>query len=311
MDRLSLIRDNLPVDQVLAMRAFVRVVESGNFTRAAASLQMPKATISKLVQALEAHLGTLLLQRTTRRVAVTPEGAGYYENSIRLLKELEDLDASFSAARTRPRGHLRVDVGSSVASRLLVPVLPRFLAQYPEIRVDLGVSDRSIDLIGDNVDCVIRGGALADSTLVSRAVGRAAWVTCATPAYLERFGTPKSPRDLENDHRVVNYISASTNRVIPMRFQDRKRSIELEAHHVVGVNESNAHFAAGLAGIGVIQTFAFIAESAVARGELVPILTRFEPKPYALSVAYPSNRYASNRLRAFIDWLAETFRHLR
>jgi LysR family transcriptional regulator, regulator for bpeEF and oprC len=298
------------MDQVLAMRAFVRVVESGNFTRAAASLQMPKATVSKLVQALEAHLGGLLLQRTTRRVAVTPEGAGYYENSVRLLKELDDIDATFSAARGRPRGHLRVDVGSSVASRLLIPVLPRFLAQYPEIRVDLGVSDRSIDLIGDNVDCVIRGGALADSTLVSRTIGRVAWTTCATPAYLEHFGTPRRPRDLENDHRIVNYVSTSTNRVIPMRFQDRNRSIKLEARRLLGVNESNAHFAAGLAGIGVIQTFAFIAEPAIARGDLVAILKRYQPKPYALHVAYPPNRYASNRLRAFIDWLAETFPRL-
>jgi DNA-binding transcriptional LysR family regulator len=113
------------------MRAFVRVVESGNITRAAASLRMPKATISKLVQALEAHLGTLLLQQTTRRVAVTSEGAGYYENSVRLLKELDDLDASFSAARVRSRGHLRVDVGSSVASRLLVPALPHFTLSTP------------------------------------------------------------------------------------------------------------------------------------------------------------------------------------
>jgi DNA-binding transcriptional LysR family regulator len=123
---------------------------------------MPKATVSKLVQTLEAHLGVQLLQRTTPRAAVTPDGAAYCEKGARVVKELEDIDASFSAARLRPRGHLRVDLGSSVASCLLVPALPDFLARYPEIRMDLGVSDREIDLIGDNVDCVIRGGALAD-----------------------------------------------------------------------------------------------------------------------------------------------------
>jgi DNA-binding transcriptional LysR family regulator len=143
------------MDQLLAIRVFSRVVEAGNFTKAADSLRMPKATVSKLVQTLEAHLGVQLLQRTTRRVAVTPDGAAYFEKGARVVKELEDIDASFSAARLRPRGHLRVDLGSSVASRLLVPALPDFLARYPEIRMDLGVSDREIDLIGDNVDCVI------------------------------------------------------------------------------------------------------------------------------------------------------------
>lgn len=295
------------MDQLLAIRAFARVVEAGNFTKAADSLRMPKATVSKLVQTLEAHLGVQLLQRTTRRVAVTPDGAAYYEKGARLVKELEDIDASFSAARVRPRGHLRVDLGSSVASRLLVPALPEFLAQYPEIRIDLGVSDREVDLVGDNVDCVIRGGALTDYNLVSRTLAHAAWVTCATPGYLRRFGTPKRPRDLEEEHRVVNYLSARSGRVLPMRFQDKQRPFELDARHIVGVNESNAHLAAGLAGIGVIQTFAFVAQPAVDRGELVPVLSRFQPKPYPFHLAYPPNRHVSNRLRIFIDWVAEVF----
>jgi LysR family transcriptional regulator, regulator for bpeEF and oprC len=122
------------MDQLLAIRAFSRVVEAGNFTKAADSLRMPKATVSKLVQTLEAHLGVQLLQRTTRRVAVTPDGAAYHEKGARLVKELEDIDASFSAARLRPRGHLRVDLGSSVASRLLVPALPDFFARFPPAR---------------------------------------------------------------------------------------------------------------------------------------------------------------------------------
>lgn len=295
------------MDQLLAIRAFSRVVEAGNFTRAADSLGMPKATVSKLVQTLEAHLGVQLLQRTTRRVAVTPDGAAYYEKGARVLKELEDIDASFSTARLRPRGHLRVDLGSSVASRLLVPALPDFLARYPEIRIDLGVNDRDVDLVGDNVDCVIRGGPIADTGLVARTIGHAAWITCATPEYLERMGTPKRPRDLETHHRVVNYLSARTGRVLPMRFLDKRRSVELDVRHAVGVNESSAHFAAGLAGLGIIQTFSFLAQPAIDRGELVPVLTRFQPKAYPLHVAYPPNRYVSRRLRVFIDWVVEAF----
>lgn len=298
------------MDQLLAMRAFARVVEAGNFTRAAGSLRTPKATVSKLVQQLETHLGVQLLLRTTRRVAVTSDGAAYYEKCVRLLKDVDDVDAIFSSARVRPRGHLRVDLGSSVASRLLIPRLPDFVARYPDIRIDLGVSDRSIDLIADSVDCVIRGGPMAESALVSRSIAHVEWVTCATPAYLERFGTPKRPRDLQTEHRVVNYLSASTNRVLPMRFEDRAGSIELDARHAVGANESNAHFAAGLAGLGVIQTFRFLADAAIARGELREILSKFQPRPYALHLVYPPNRHLTSRLRAFIDWLVDAFRHL-
>lgn len=296
------------MDQLLAIRAFARVVEAGNFTKAADSLQLPKATVSKLVQTLEAHLGVQLLQRTTRRVAVTPDGAIYYEKSTRIIKELEDVDGSFSAAQTRPRGHLRVDLGSSVADRLLVPALPDFRARYPDIRIDLGVSDRHVDLIGDNVDCVIRGGALTDPGLIARTIARASWMTCASPEYLEKHGTPRRPEDLEKPaHAVVNYLSARTGRVLPMHFEKNGRRAEIAARHVVGINESNAHFAAGLAGLGIIQTFAFIARDAVARGELHEILPAWQPRPYPLHLVYPPNRHLSNRLRVFIDWVAERF----
>jgi len=299
------------MDQLLAIRAFSRVVEAGNFTKAASSLRMPKATVSKLVQTLETHLGVQLLSRTTRRVAVTAEGAAYFEKSARVVKELEAIDASFSTGRAPPRGHLRVDLGSSVASQIVLPALPGFLDRYPEVRVDLGVSDRDADLIGDNIDCVIRGGTITDTVLVSRLLGRSRWVTCASPDYLARFGLPRHPRELQKDHRIVTYLSARTGRVLPMRFVDRqRRPIDLELRHAVGVNESNAHFAAGLAGIGVVQTFAFIAQAAIDHGELVPICERFRPDPYPFHVAYPPNRHVSQRLRVFIDWLVEVFRPL-
>lgn len=310
LDVSSTYVDNPRMDQLAAIRAFSRVVEAGNFTRAAGSLHMPKATVSKLVQTLEAHLGVQLLSRTTRRVAVTPEGAAYYDKSARLVKELEDIDASVSAGKGRLRGLLRVDVGSSVASRVLIPALPAFLDRYPEIRIELGVSDRDVDLVADHVDCVLRGGRVADPELVARTIGRARWVTCAAPRYLARHGTPKHVRDLEHNHRIVNYLSARTGRILPMKFAHKQRRIELAARHVVGVNESNAHFAAGLAGLGVIQTFSFLARPALDRGELIAVLPRFEPEPYAFHVAYPPNRYVSHRLRVFLDWTVEVFGQL-
>jgi DNA-binding transcriptional LysR family regulator len=295
------------MDQLQAIRAFARVVEAGTFTRAADSLGMPNATLTKLVQGLEAHLRVKLLQRTTRRVSVTPEGAQYYEKTQRLLKELDDVDASFSAAHSRPRGHLRVDMGSSVASLLVLPALPAFHARYPDIRIDLGVSDRHVNLIGDNVDCVIRGGALTDLSLIGRQIGSAAWVTCATPGYLNGRSLPRHPRDLEDGHLLVNYLSARTGRAVPLQFARGAEKIEIASSAAVGVNESNAHCAAGLAGLGVIQTFAYAAQPHIDSGALVPLLPDWQPAPYPFYIVYPSNRHVSSRLRVFIDWVGDRF----
>lgn len=295
------------MDQLLAIRAFARVVEAGSFTKAADTLGMPNASLTKSIQALEAHLRVKLLQRTTRRVSVTPEGAQYYEKTQRLLKELDDVDASFSAAQSKPRGHLRVDMGSSVAHLILLPALPDFHARYPDIRIDLGVSDKHVNLIGDNVDCVIRGGELSDLSLVGRQIGNASWVTCATPDYLREHGTPKHPSELEAGHRIVQYLSTRTGRGIPLQFEKKGERVEIAGARSIGVNESTAHVVAGAAGLGVIQTFRYAAAPYLANGTLVPILEKWQPAPYPFYVVYPSNRYVSNRLRVFIDWTAELF----
>ncbi|MFC4276868.1 LysR family transcriptional regulator [Achromobacter aloeverae] len=295
------------MDQLLAMRAFARVVETGSFTRAADSLDMPNATMSKLVQDLEAHLGTRLLQRTTRRVTVTPEGQDYYAKATRVLRDIEDIDTSFNLARGKPRGHLRIDVGGSTAKDVLIPLLPDFLGRYPDIRVDLGVSDRAVDLIGDNVDCVIRGGPLDNSSLVARHIGDAVLITCATPAYLKQFGVPAYPDELKNGHRLVSYVSTQNGRAMPFRFQRDGERIDIKVEHRVGVNESNAHLAAAVAGIGIVQTFTYACEAALRDGTLVEILKKWRPAPYPFHIVYPQSRYVTQRLRVFIEWLADCF----
>ncbi|SDG23447.1 MULTISPECIES: LysR family transcriptional regulator [unclassified Duganella] len=295
------------MNQLLAIRAFARVVEAGSFTRAADSLDMPNATLSKLVQELEAHLGVRLLQRTTRRVTVTPEGQHYYEKTALILRTLEDVDSSFNIAQSKPRGQLRIDVGGSTARDVLIPALPEFLARYPDIRIDLGVSDRSVDMISDNVDCVIRGGPLDNSSLIARPIGQAAMVTCATPAYLKQYGVPAYPDELKNGHRLVAYMLAQSNRAVPFRFFHAGEKTEIKVEHRVGVNESNGHMAAGLAGLGIIQTFAYAAAPALKDGTLVEILKKWRPPPYPFHVVYPQNRHVSHRLRVFIDWLLESF----
>lgn len=295
------------MDQLLAIRAFARVVEAGGFTRAADSLNMPIATVSKLVQELEAHLGARLLQRTTRRVTVTPEGWDYYAKGMRILHDLEDIDASFNLAGGRPRGHLRVDVGGSTARDVLIPLLPDFMARYPDIRIDLGVSDRSVDLIGDNVDCVIRGGPLDSSSLVARRLGEATMVTCATPDYLKQYGVPAYPEELRNGHRLVSYVSSQNGRAVPFRFERDGERCEIKAEHRIGVNESNAHLAACLAGLGIVQTFSYGAGAALRDGLLVEILRPWRPAPYPFHVVYPQARHVTHRLRVFMDWLQEGF----
>ncbi|MBJ2155087.1 LysR family transcriptional regulator [Variovorax sp. IB41] len=296
------------MDQITAMRVFARVVEAGTFTRAADSLQLPKPTVTKMVQQLETHLRVKLLQRTTRRVTVTPEGAAYYERTARVLAELEDIESDLTNAQANPRGRLRVDVGSSFANMILIPQLPAFHARYPEIELEIGVSDRPVNLVGDAVDCVIRAGELVDQSLVARRIANLRFVTCATPAYLARHGIPATPANLgDGTHRVVGYFSSLSNRPIPLRYAHGDERIEIHGHTVVGVNESTAHLTAVLTGIGVAQTFDVMAAPYLASGALVEVLQAWAPPTYPLHVVYPTNRHLSAKLRVFVDWAVELF----
>jgi DNA-binding transcriptional LysR family regulator len=296
------------MDKLSAMQAFVRVVEAGTFTKAADNLGLPKPTVTRLVQSLESQLDTLLLNRTTRRVTVTQDGAAYYDRAVRLLSEIDELESSMSRAKVSPRGRLRIDVGSTVGQMLLIPNLPDFYARYPNIQIDLGVSDRPVDLIGENVDCVLRGGDLTDQSLVARRVGEFHLIICASPSYLKRHGVPQHPTDLEGDrHQVVHYFSHRTGRIYPFVFQKDKESLEVVGRHALSVNDSNANLAAGLAGLGVIRTGTFIAAPHFATGALVPLLLDWCVETIPIHVVYPPNRHLSAKLRVFVDWVAELF----
>ncbi|OAT36879.1 LysR family transcriptional regulator [Enterobacter soli] len=295
------------MDQLMAMRAFTRVVETGSFTQAADSLNMPIATLSKLVKSLETHLEVRLLHRTTRRVVSTPEGEEYYEKALRVLIDIEDIDTSFRVTRSTPKGHLRIDVGGSTARDVLIPLLPDFMQRYPDIRIDLGVADRPVDLISGNVDCVIRGGPLNDSSLIARHIGDAEMVTCTTPDYLKKYGIPAYPEELRNGHRLISYLSPATGRPFPFRFRENGETREISAPHYLGVNESNAHLAASVAGLGIIQTFAYSVKTHLKDGLMVEILQAWRPAAYPFHVVYPQNRHLTHRLRVFISWLGEVF----
>jgi LysR family transcriptional regulator for bpeEF and oprC len=293
------------MDQLSAMRAFVRVVEAGTFTKAAMTLGMPKPTVTKLVQNLESHVRTKLLHRTTRRVSVTPDGAAYYERVVRLLSDIDELDGSMTTSQSRPTGRLRVDVGTAVAVLIIIPALPEFHARYPEIHLDLGVSDRPVDLIGENVDCVLRAGDLTDQSLIARRVGAMRFITLASPSYLQRHGEPQHPRDLESGHTTVSFFQAPSGRTYPMSFARGSEVHEIAAPYIVAVNDGNAYVAAGLAGLGVLQAPTFMVEDHLATGALRRVLPDWQADMLPLHIVYPPNRHISNKVRVFVDWLAE------
>ncbi|MDH7787017.1 DNA-binding transcriptional LysR family regulator [Ochrobactrum sp. 19YEA23] len=293
------------MDQLSAMRAFLRVVETGNFTRASASLSMPKATISNLIQGLEAHLGAKLLNRTTRRVLVTPDGALYYERAARLLADLQELDGSLSSAQTLPKGRLRVEMASAVANLIVIPALIEFHQRYPDIQIDLGVSDRPVDYVAENVDCAIRIGELTDQSLIARRIGDMHFIACASAEYLDRCSTPLHPSDLASNTYAVGYFRPSTGQQMPFHFKRGTEEVEINGRYVVAANESTTYLAAVRAGLGVAQAPLFMVQEDLEKGTLRPVLEDWQIEPMPIYLVYPPNRHLSNRLRVFADWLVK------
>lgn len=294
------------MDRFDAMQAFARVVEAGSFTRAAETLQLSKTTVTQLVQQLEARLRVRLLHRTTRRLRLTADGAVYYERVLRLLADLEEAEGSLAAASAAPRGRLRVDVPTPLARMVLLPALPSFLARYPEIRLDLGVSDRMVDLIGDDVDCVVRGGELDDPSLVARRVAELQFGVYAAPDYLARAGRPEHPLALQRaPYCIVGYRSSRTGRLLSWHLHHGDERIVVQGDPVLTVDDGNAYLAAGLAGLGLLCMPTYMADPHLERGELLPLFEQWHFDPMPLYVAYRPNPHLSARLRVFIDWVAE------
>ncbi|KRD73168.1 LysR family transcriptional regulator [Ensifer sp. ENS10] len=293
------------MDQLTAMRAFLRVVETGNFTRASASLNMPKATLTNLIQGLEAHLRTKLLNRTTRRVLVTPDGALYYERAARLLTDLDELDGSLSSAQSLPKGRLRVETAGAFANLIIVPALPEFNRKYPDIQIDLGVSDRTVDYLAENVDCAIRGGALTDQSLIARRITEMKFVTCASPEYLKRHAMPQHPSDLAKNCSVVGYFMPKTGQPMPYQFRRGNEEMEVQGRYSVAANEATTYLAAARAGLGVIQVPLFMVRDDLRAGTMVPVLSDWQIDPEPVYLVYPPNRHLSSRLRVFADWVVK------
>jgi DNA-binding transcriptional LysR family regulator len=295
------------VDYFTSVKAFIQVVQAGSFVRAAQTLNLPRNTVTKHIQSLESHLRVKLLNRTTRRISLTNDGTAYYERMVRVVDQWLEAESDLISAQARPHGRLRVDMGSTMATMLVLPALPDFQKRYPELQLDIGVSDRPVDLLGDGVDCVIRGGTLSYPSLIARRLGSLEFVTCATPEYLASHGTPLHPSDLENGHQMVRYFFAGTHRRLPVEFVRANERITVEADYFVSVNDSNALLVAALAGMGVLQTLRFMAEPHFKSGALIQLLEDWSLEPNPIYIVYSPNRHLSARVRVFVDWLVELF----
>jgi len=295
------------VDRIDQFRIFTRVVEAGGFTRAAQSLGLPRSSVSAAVLGLEARLGARLLHRTTRKVSLTQDGRIFYERCLQLLADVAEVEDLFRPSAAGPTGTLRIDAPGRIGRLVIAPALPEFLDRYPGVNIELGVTDRAVDLIADSVDCVVRVGPQRDSGLVARPIGELPLVNVASPAYLARHGVPETPADLEG-HFAVNYASPSGGRVEPWEWIDNGVGRVRPMAARVTVNNAEASIACCLAGLGLIQIPAYDVARCLETGELVEVMPAWRPAPLPIMLLYPDRRHAPHRLRLFADWLVALLR---
>lgn len=293
------------MDQLLAMRVFVRVVETGSFARASDQLDIPRSTSSKLVADLERHLGAKLLQRTTRKTVVTAEGQDYFAHAQRIVHDVDGADNALRDRPLRPHGPLRIETTSSFANLVLIPALADFRRQYPDIVLSVGISDRNVDLVGEGVDCAIRASNQEGTPLTAHRLFSYESVTFASRAYLDHAGIPATPAALR-DHELVGYFSAATGKPIPLVFARDGKRIEIDRFSIAA-NESTGYVNMIRAGLGIGQNFREIIRPQLESGELVTILDEWGRLPMSYCIVYPPNRLIHARLRAFIDWATKRF----
>jgi DNA-binding transcriptional LysR family regulator len=299
------------MSQIDRMRVFLRVAELSSFTAAAASLGLPKASVSTAVQQLEAELGARLLHRTTRRVSLTQDGQVFVEHAQELVSDLDELTGLFQREAAALRGRLRVDMPVATARDVIIPRLPEFLRRHPGLELELSSTDRFVDVVREGFDCVLRVGPRIDSSLIVRTIGHYRVINCASRGYVDCHGSPRSLDELA-EHRLVHYVSTLGNAVDGFEYVDGKsgedRTIPMRG--VITVNNSGAYLAACQAGFGIIQVPAVGVREQLERGELVELLPTFCPAPMPVSLLYPNRRHLPRRARVFMDWVADMLQPL-
>lgn len=295
------------MDRIDLFRIFTRVVDSSSFTRAADTLGLPRSSVSTAVAELEARLGTRLLNRTTRSVATTPDGAVFYERCQQLIADVEEAESLFRTGPGQLAGRIRIDLPGRIGRLVVVPALPGFLDLHPGIDIDLGLNDRTVNMIGEGVDAVLRVGRLAESGLIARSLGMIRLINVASPAYLARAGTPQGPGDL-GGHLAVGYASPTTGKIEPWEWVENGAPQTIEMRARVTVNNAEGYIAACLAGLGMIQIPAYDVTDHLAAGRLVEVMPDHRAEAMPITLLYPHRQHLSGRLKAFADWLADLLR---
>lgn len=288
------------------LEIFATVAELGSFSRAADRLGLPRSTVSGAVQAVEAHLQTRLIHRTTRRMRLTVDGEAYLDWCRRLLADIEETESVFRKSGTQPRGRLRVEVPTRIASLMIAPALPGFFGRYPDIELELLASDRPADLVHEGVDCAVRVGAVRDPGLVAQPLGLLEQGNYASPGYLSRHGTPETPEDLAR-HLAVHYVLPSSGRIDEWEYAegDVARTVPMRAQ--VHANSADTYIACCIAGLGLIQVPRYDARRHVEAGELREVMPGYRPLPMPAALLYPQRRRLSRRVQAFTAWMRELF----
>ncbi|MEH6421678.1 LysR family transcriptional regulator [Pseudomonas sp. CGJS7] len=294
------------MDRFEALRLFTRIVELGSFTRAAAVLDLPKATATHAIKELEARLGVRLLERTTRQVRPTLDGRAYYERCVHVLAELDDADSALTATARDPHGMLRLDLHGTHATGIILPRIDEFRARYPRIELEISSGDRLVDLVGEGIDCVVRSGVPRDSSLVGKRLAVMPEVVCASPDYLQRLGTPRHPDEL-SAHQAVGFFASNRDLRYPFELTVDGQLREYRLNAWISVNDAACYVAAALRGCGLIQLPRHGVERYLDDGRLIEVLSEYASPGVPVSVLYPQHRQLSPRVRAFVDWVAEVF----
>ncbi|MEG2961137.1 MAG: LysR family transcriptional regulator, partial [Janthinobacterium sp.] len=267
------------MDKIKAMQTFVRIVEANSFSKAAETLNLPRAALTATLQKLEAYLGTQLLQRTTRRLSLTPEGAEYFHHCVAILKAVDTAELAFRGPDAKkPRGLLRINLPSTVGRTLVVPHLAQFHAACPEVHLQLSLTDRLIDLTQEGIDCALRVGDLQDSAFIGKQIGQMRFVTCASPAYLARHGTPHTLAELAAHQGIMHY-SGRTGRAFDWDFLQDKEVVRVQMAGPIAVNDADASVDCALQGLGLAQAAVYQVRRHLDSGALVAVLGRPPPPP--------------------------------
>ncbi len=295
------------MDRLKAMQTFVRIVEANSYTKAAETLDLPRAALTATIQKLEAYLGTQLLQRTTRTLSLTSDGAAYFRHCLAILAAVDEAEAPFRTSdNAPPQGRLRIELGGAVGRNVVLPRIGEFRRAYPQLELVLGLSERLADLVREGIDCAVRVGELQDSALIGRQLGVMRFVTCAAPSYLAAHGLPQTLEDLAR-HTAIKHFSGRTGRPFDWSFLDGGAVRKVDMAGTLATNDAEGYVSLALQGLGLVQVGTYLVRNHLASGALVQVLHDTPPTPMPVSLVYPQGRMASPKLQVFARWLEAVF----